>query len=278
MRIERSLFGSATAEEWIDTALGLPFGFAGFQAPACLTLAESIAVAGPHRAADVDVTLDAAREAAHNVQDPVFCARTTSRCNAMREDWWGPPGNPLTLFDPLEEAERLAVDPGAARYAPIHIVGEAYSERRETKERVKLPEWFRQATSLHALAERVYQQPVTEFLRLNREDGIDEFADIPHGTRVRVPDARFRAHLAARCAAEILYREDLPDGDRLGALQLLVPVAAAQTTALDTVLARLVLLASPQTPPEIERLAGIEARYVGFVVPPGTGRPDGGPF
>jgi hypothetical protein len=64
-------------------------GFAGFQAQACLALAEGIAVVerGGHPAA-LDAALASAQQAVHNVQDVSFCARITSRVNAMRRHWW----------------------------------------------------------------------------------------------------------------------------------------------------------------------------------------------
>ena len=83
-----------TAQELLDLAGELHFGFAGFQSPAWLTLAEAIRVcSGDAGSAAVRKVLDSASNSAHNVQDPTFCARTTARFNALRELWWStPPG------------------------------------------------------------------------------------------------------------------------------------------------------------------------------------------
>jgi hypothetical protein len=260
--IDGCLFGGTMTEMLVDTALGLPYGFAGFQSPACLTLAEAIAIATPHRQSDIDAALESAVEAAHNVQDPVFCARTTSRVNAMRHDWWGAPGHPLPDLDPLAEAERLLVGTDAQRHLPLHVLGEDYLRRRDSPDSVQLRSEFRQASTAYQLADLVYQQPVTELLRLNRDvtTRADDF--IPPGGRVRVPDPEYRPLVAARIAAEILRRVDLPADDRRRSLQRLVPVSAAHTTTLDLVLARLLLLVSPSAPADIERICAAYARFV----------------
>ncbi len=259
--IESRVYKSARGNDAITTALALPFGFAGFQSPACLALAESIAIVDPHLVPQIDQALDSACEAAHNVQDPVFCARTTSRYNAMRSQWWGPVGTSLPDFDPVREAEQLAADPGSPRYAPTHIVGEAYEKRRESDDSIRLPEACRHADSLHTLADRVYQQPLTEFRRLNRRLGVNDHDVLPPGARIQVPDPGFRKQLAGRFAAELLRREDLPRTDRLRAMQRLVPVAAARVTALDSVLARLIMLLGPEKPDEIRRLVEIRKQH-----------------
>jgi hypothetical protein len=67
----------------VECARGLPPGYAGFQAPACLALAETLAIAGAPQAT-VDGVLHDARVAAQNVQDLVFCTRTLSRVDALR--------------------------------------------------------------------------------------------------------------------------------------------------------------------------------------------------
>ena len=77
------------AAQVLHDALGLAdSGFAGFQAPACLALAEAFRVCQPKNRADIDKALQWAQQAAHNVQDPSFCARMTARVNAMRQVWW----------------------------------------------------------------------------------------------------------------------------------------------------------------------------------------------
>jgi hypothetical protein len=65
---------------------------------------------------------------------------------------------------------------------------------------------------------------------------------------VPIPDTSFAPLLAARFSAEALAQRDAlgSDGPRL--IKLLVPIAAADATALDTVLARLALTSRPSEP------------------------------
>ena len=73
----------AAAESLLDRAIGLPIGFAGYQAPANVTLAEANIIARPDQPDAVGAALRAALVAAHNVQDPSFCARTTAGVDAV---------------------------------------------------------------------------------------------------------------------------------------------------------------------------------------------------
>jgi len=50
----------------------LPYGFAGFQAGACLTLAQAIDISQPPLSSLLQRALDDALRAAHNVQDAAF--------------------------------------------------------------------------------------------------------------------------------------------------------------------------------------------------------------
>jgi hypothetical protein len=119
----------ADAAELLDRALNVPYGYAGFQAPACLTLAEALQMVDstPSRHSQVESALDAAQRSAHNIQDATFCARTTARVNAMRQRWWGsPPGQELTV---REAARALCESSSGPRFAALHHVGEAYDQR-----------------------------------------------------------------------------------------------------------------------------------------------------
>jgi len=71
------------AEDLLDLAGSLPFGFAGYQSLASLTLAEANRIVRPKHEDGADA-LEAARRSAHNVQEPSFCARMTARHNAWR--------------------------------------------------------------------------------------------------------------------------------------------------------------------------------------------------
>jgi hypothetical protein len=71
--------------------------------------------------------------------------------------------------------------------------------------------------------------------------------------------------LAARFAAAVLVDPALDAVQRIEAIQALVPVAAANPTALDTVLARLLLAASPVDPARLGALLDLaeKARSTG---------------
>lgn len=228
----------ATAEAVVADALDLPYGYAGFNAPASLTVAESARVAGC--APDVvEQALRNAQAAAHNVQDPTFCARTTSRCHALRHRWWRDDG----AFDAAAVTERFVAEPNGAEFAALHLVGWDYDGRNDQRGKQRLPAWVREAQSLREFA-TVYQQPLSGFLELNRDIA---HADEPltAGREVCVPDGGITPLLAARFAAELLVSTDGSTTARTRRLQRLVPIAAASETTLDTALARLLLLARP---------------------------------
>ncbi len=63
-------------------------GFAGYQAPAWLTVAETFHICFPGERSAIKKALVEAEKAAHNIQDAVFCARVTARVTAMRKKWW----------------------------------------------------------------------------------------------------------------------------------------------------------------------------------------------
>lgn len=241
----------AEASELLDTALQLPYGFAGFQSLTCLALAEAIQVCRPGDEAGVAQALAAAQRAAHNIQDAVFCARRTARVNAMRERWWRPG------FDVVSAARRLRQDPAAPEFAAMHCVGEAY-EHRSGQEKLPLPDGLRQANTLQALAQ-AYDRPPADIQRLNPGWALDE--PLPPGTWVNIPDAPgFPALIAARFAAEALVAPALSDEERMALIQSLVPVAAINPTALDTVLARLALAARPTDSALLDSLGQLAAR------------------
>lgn len=228
------------AAELLDKALSLPYGFAGFQAPALLTLAEALRICAPNHGALVDV-LKASRAASHNIQDATFCARMTARINAMTLRWWGSSG-----FEVEAMSRSFCQDAGAPEFSALHWIGEEYSKRskRSPAGGMPLPDELRQANTLRALAE-IYHRPLAEFQRLNRERGWAVDEPLASGTPVNIPDAGFASLLAARFAAEVLVDTSLPDQQRVALIQSLVPIAAANPTALDTVLSRLLLAARP---------------------------------
>lgn len=236
----------ARAQALIEQALRIArSGFAGYQAPACLALAETaLVVAEGDRPAAVDAALEQAQLAAHNVQDMTFCARLTARVNALRRHWWTP-------FELAERARQLGDGVPRPEFAALHVVGHAYTGRRD--DALQWPVWAADDTRFDLLARR-FQRSREDFLRLNG-------ADRPlHGNdAVAVPDPGFAPHLAARLAAEELAQaQGLPlDEEQALRLRRLVPHALPSATALDAVLARIVLgEGRREAPPSA---AGIEA-------------------
>jgi hypothetical protein len=232
-----SLLGKPTARaDLIQLAVDLHYGFAGFTAPARLTLAETIRACGGDEWT-AETMLNAAEAAAHNVQEPTFCAQTTSRVNAMGERWWGPVLGGAELDDTVGRLRRHPEDP---LFAALHRAGEDYGQRGSGGSYTPLPQWAVDASTLTELA-RLYGRPVEAFEQLN--PGLDR-DQAPLPSWVNVPDPEMAPLLAARLAAEALA-VDLPKGERIRVIQSLVPVAAPNPTALDTVLSRLLVAAIP---------------------------------
>jgi hypothetical protein len=225
--------GAPTAVELAARALGIAPGFAGFAAPASLTLAESVSVAAAHEIHWIEQALAAAEASAHNIQDTTFCARTTARVTAMRDAWWPAP-EPL-----VATVDRLVTNPSATEFCAVHIVGESYIHRESTS-RVLLPERMLKANTLRELAD-VFQRPLPEFERHNEGHGPDDH--LPVGTRVSIPDPGFAPLLAARLSAAILAAGP-PSGELSALVRHLAPIAASDVTAQCTILTRL-LLCSP---------------------------------
>ena len=221
----------------LDEALRMPFGFAGYNAPANLALTESNAVCRPGERGAIDRALEAARRAAHNVQEVGFCARTTAHVNAMRERWWKPP-----IGDLAGTIARFSDDPFDPEFAPLHFVAEPYDARSDGKETLPLSNEVRDAATLRQLAENVYHVPAAELQLMN--PGVDADRGLRDGHPVALADRRFAPLLAARLAAEVLT-SPLGATERVALIRRLVPVASPNQTALDTVLSRMLLAAAP---------------------------------
>jgi hypothetical protein len=231
--------------------------FAGYQAPANLTLAEAALIVMPPEAAAAAQAIKSACAAAHSVQDPPFCALTTARVNAMRVRWWAAPPAGRQL---LEAVTRLRKCPAGAEFAAVHIVGEEY-ERRDPVGIPSLPSSLLEADTLTELAGIVQRAP-REFLDLNAERGWGSDQALPAGAHVNVPDPRFAPLLAARLSAQVLVDSALTESERIGALQSLVPVAVRDVTCLDAVLARLVLASPDLDQASLEKTRELGARNV----------------
>jgi hypothetical protein len=180
----------------------------------------------------------------HNIQESSFCANSTARVNALRRRWWriGPlPDLPAVI-------ERFWRNPAAAEFAPVHIVGEAYVERSHGPETLELLPEILNAVTLNDIAQHICQRPVTEVARLN--PGPDPDVPLLPGTEVNLPDPAFAPILAARFAAAALAQRNHLGQQTISLIRKLVPLATPNPTALDTVLARL-LLAERDVPADL---------------------------
>ena len=239
----RILDREPTAKQLIDQAVWLPFGFAGFQAPACLTLAETISVCRPGDTEVMGQVLQQASAASHNVQDPLLCARVTARVNAMVRRWWPGLADHGTV-DPAAVIERLVGEPESAEFGAVHVVGESYANRDPGPGSVPLPGSMRDAATLRDIA-RVHERPLSELQRLNESAGWGPDDPLDQGLEVAIPDPDFTALLAARLSALALTAPGLTPRERTRIVEQLVPIAATNVTALDTTLARLLIAARP---------------------------------
>lgn len=245
--------GAADATALLSAALNLRYGFAGFSAPACLALAEAIEIA-EHDHARVEDALAAASRSAHNIQDETFCARTTARINALRLRWWA---EPVAGCQPVDVvAERLLHDSAEPEFTALHVVGEQYSGRDPFSTTPLSPQ-LRSAQTLDQLA-ATYSRPLVDVLRVNPGRAPQQVLD--EGTPVNIPDPGFPPLLAARLAGRALADPALSHDVRVTAIGMLVPVAAGDTTALHTVLARLLTACGPADPAVLATLADLAER------------------
>jgi hypothetical protein len=250
----RLLNREVEANELLEKALALRHGMAGLRSPACLTLVETLQIYDPNDER-IQAVLERAMMAAHNVQDPSFCARSTSRANAFAKFWWPAPLN-LAVID------RFLHNPADLRFAALHHVAETYKHR--SGEDAFPMDKLRNARTLADLAD-IYQRPLAEFQQFNPEWRVDQA--LPEPAVIHVPDPGLVPLLAARFAAELLVTPLLNPGERVTRIQALVPLATGNPTALDTVLSRLVLAAAMESVGSKELFADIGAGIQRFSQP-----------
>jgi hypothetical protein len=233
------------------TPPSIPDGYAGPSAPGWLMVAESLYLAG-RPWDEIRDALRRARLSAHNVQDATFCLRTTSHVNAMIDLWWETAGQ-LRAIDVRQVIPDFVNNPSSAKFAALHFRGWEYPGRRAGRESHPLPAWATQIDTVPQLVQ-AYQLPTSRIRELNPELASDT-ADLRPVTRL--PDSAFRPLLAARLAAQALGDTTLEHDERTKLIQKLVPTATENPTALDTVLARLLIAAGPLDGPLIDELASI---------------------
>ena len=235
--VKAVLFGEDAAE-LIEDARACHTGYAGFRAPACLTLAESVEICGVDPTWK-DQALHEAYNAAQNILNPDFCLRTLSRVSALDREWWS--HGPMSAAD----IDRWVREFGEDAHAIKFTARDRFDERQQSLE-PRQDEPFigtiRQSRRLAALA-YFYGISEPEFVKAN--PGLSRSTDISDGTTVRVPDPLFTPLLAAFFAAKVLSSKELSRENRIELILKLVPPASTNPTALDTVLARLLLALRP---------------------------------
>lgn len=230
-------------------------GFAGYSAPACLTIAEAVEIVGHPAPGAVREALDSALGAAHNVQDPLFCARITSRVHAMRDLWWN------TAFDLEPTVERFVGNSDAVEFCATFHIEERFEHRSPGS--IPMDMAFLYSNTLEDI-EDAFKLRAGELTALNA--GVPRNRALKGGFPVRLPDPGFITWLAARFAGRAAADRTLSSSGRIAVIRSLVPLSAANPTALDTVLSRLVLA---QQPTRLETLDRITSLANAAIVKPG---------
>jgi hypothetical protein len=83
--------------------------------------------------------------------------------------------------------------------------------------------------------------PIGDFLLANAEKGLGADDPIPPGSEVNIPDPDFTSLLACRASVEVALSTSYSEDEKRMMLQMLIPVVIMDATALDTILARLLL-------------------------------------
>jgi len=213
--------------------------------------------------ATIDKTLQAALQDAHHIQDYHFCARITARCNAMMR--WHRAA--LSGSDLAAAIGRLAGAPNDAEFSADFVVGEPYALRSPGPGLLSIAN-AQHARSLDNLVE-VFQRSTVEFHRLNPGHAVT--AMLPEGLAIRVPDPGFPPLLAIHFAARA-FADDTLACERAALIRSLVPVAAVNATALDTMLAYLVIAAELQESDLLDEIAALAGVPVPSDVPAPSGQ------
>jgi hypothetical protein len=237
---------ASAASALLDRIRQLPGGFAGFQAPAYLRLADGLRACGMNVPGLSEEIIERALRSAHHIQDYHFCARVTARCNALKRWHQGE----LSGQELARAILRLAASPADGDFSVDHLVHEPYEYRDEDDPGILPIADARRAETLEQLVE-VFQRPAVEFRRLNPQYGLTQTLD--DKTRVRVPDPGFAPLLAIHFAARALADGSL-DEERGALFRALVPIAASNPTALDTLLSYLLIANQPDESKLLEEI------------------------
>lgn len=223
-------------------------GFAGFQAPAMARLADALVASGIAQGDEVASTITTALMIAHRIQDFRFCARITARCQTLQR--WHAMQLSASVLE--EVVERFARAPLDAEFAADHVIGDAYKYRNHGSPETLPIQEAQAANTLEKLAD-VFQRPAVTFMKLN--PGYLLADEIPAGTTVKVPDPGLAPLLAVHYSARALGRPGVA-GNRAALVRSVVPMAAENATALDSVMGYLLVAANVEETVVMEKIAG----------------------
>ena len=193
--------------------------------------------------------LQEALAAAQNIQDSVFRARSTAQVNAMMRRWWPMPDLP----DLKDVVAKFSLHPGAVEFTALHIVGEKFPLREKGPDKLPLDGALLEGKTLSYFAE-AFRLPLADFVAANAGKGWDADTLLMDGTEINVPDPEFAPLVAARLAAEVVAADWLFPNEKRAMIQSLVIMAIHDRTAMDAVLARLLLAAASGDLALLERL------------------------
>jgi hypothetical protein len=230
-----ALQDDATATSLLLKAGELPYGYAGFQASASLTLAEAVLVAaGPLQVRER--ALAQAAQSARFIQEPLFCAKMAARVHALTRKWWQQPTPSVPTL-----IERFVDQPDAEEFASLHLVGDHSVHRGRFF--LDFPPSMAHANTLQEIGRSIFNVAMSDLERLN--PAIDRNASLSPGTPVSGPDPGLAPLLAQRFAAEALAQRNILGPEVAALIAKLVPEALANETALHLVLARMLLAMTP---------------------------------
>jgi hypothetical protein len=237
---------------------------------AWLNFVEAVRVCSMEDSFPISLALENALTSAHNVQDSVFCARSTAQVNAMMQRWW-----PIPDGREIEDlVKKFNQKSGAAEFTSLHIVGDEFRHRdKSDPDKLPLQDVLLHGNTLRTLAE-AFRLPLADFIVANAEQHWEPDTLLPDGTVVNIPDPEFTPLLAARLTVEVNVADWLYPNEKRALIQSLIPAIVHDRTVMDTVLARLLLAAVPNDLAMLERLMPL-AQQVYAQFPDG---PSGGEF
>jgi hypothetical protein len=162
----------------------------------------------------------------------------------MRDLWWN------TAFDLESTVERFVGDPDAIEFCPTFHIEERFEHRSPRSMPMDMA--FLYSNTLEDI-EDAFKLRAGELTSLNPSVARNRALKAP----VRLPDPGFITWLAARFAGRAAADRTLSSSQRVTMIRSLVPLAAANPTALDTVLSRLVLAQQPTKLEALDRIASL---------------------